>query len=124
MGRGMKAGKKPKQGGGMKGGAKSQQQQMAQLAAIQKEMDRVQAEIEEMETSASSGGGVVSVTVNGKKEVTNLTLQPEIVDPDDIEMLQDLVMTAINEALRQMEEISQNEMNKVTGGLGLPEGMF
>ncbi|MEE1170303.1 MAG: YbaB/EbfC family nucleoid-associated protein [Anaerovoracaceae bacterium] len=123
MGRGMKAGKKPKTGG-MKGGAKAQQQQMAQLAAIQKEMDRVQSEIEQMETSASSGGGVVSVTVNGKKEVTELKLQPEIVDPDDIEMLQDLVMTAINEAMRQMEEISQNEMNKVTGGLGLPEGMF
>jgi DNA-binding YbaB/EbfC family protein len=87
-------------------------------------MDRVQSEIEQMETSASSGGGVVSVTVNGKKEVTELKLQPEIVDPDDIEMLQDLVMTAINEAMRQMEEISQNEMNKVTGGLGLPEGMF
>ena len=119
----MKAGKKPKTGG-MKGGAKAQQQQMAQLAAIQKEMDRVQSEIEQMETSASSGGGVVSVTVNGKKEVTELKLQPEIVDPDDIEMLQDLVMTAINEAMRQMEEISQNEMNKVTGVLGLPEGMF
>ena len=121
MGRGMKAGKKPKQGGG---GAKAQQQQMAQLQAIQREMDRVQAEIEEMETSASSGGGAVQVTVNGKKEITEIKLEPDIVDPDDIEMLQDLVMTAVNEALRQMEEISQNEMNKVTGGLGLPEGMF
>lgn len=120
MGKGMKAGKRPKQGGG----AKSQQQQMAQLQAIQREMDRVQAEVEEMETSASSGGGAVNVTVNGKKEVTNITLEPDIVDPDDIEMLQDLVMTAVNEALRQMEEISQNEMNKVTGGLGLPEGML
>lgn len=120
MGKGMKAGKRPKQGGG----AKAQQQQMAQLQAIQREMDRVQAEVEEMETSASSGGGAVNVTVNGKKEVTNITLEPDIVDPDDIEMLQDLVMTAVNEALRQMEEISQNEMNKVTGGLGLPEGML
>ncbi len=120
MGRGMKAGKKPKQGGG----AKAQQQQMAQLQAIQREMDKVQAEIEEMETSASSGGGAVQVTVNGKKEITEIKLEPDIVDPDDIEMLQDLVMTAVNEALRQMEEISQNEMNKVTGGLGLPEGMF
>lgn len=124
MGRGMKAGKKPKQGGARGGGAKAQQQQMAQLAALQKEMDRVQGEIEQMETSASSGGGAVSVTVNGRKEVTDIRLQPEIVDPDDIEMLQDLVMTAINEALRQMEEISQNEMNKVTGGLGLPEGLI
>lgn len=120
MGRGMKAGKKPKQGGG----AKAQQQQMAQLQAIQREMDKVQAEIEEMETSASSGGGAVQVTVNGKKEITEIKIEPDIVDPDDIEMLQDLVMTAVNEALRQMEEISQNEMNKVTGGLGLPEGMF
>lgn len=120
MGKGMKAGKRPKQGGG----AKSQQQQMAQLQAIQREMDRVQAEVEGMETTASSGGGAVNVTVSGKKEITNITLDPDIVDPDDIEMLQDLVMTAVNEALRQMEEISQNEMNKVTGGLGLPEGMF
>ncbi len=121
MGKGMKAGKRPKQGGG---GAKAQQQQMAQLQAIQREMDRVQAEVEEMETSASSGGGAVSVTVNGKKQVTDIKLDPAVVDPDDIEMLQDLMMTAVNEALRQMEEISQNEMNKVTGGLGLPEGMF
>ncbi len=118
MGRGMKAGKRAKQGNA------SQRQQMAQMQALQQQMEQVQAEIDKMETSASSGGGAVEVRVNGKKEILDIKLQPEVVDPDDIEMLQDLIMTAVNEALRQMEEISQNEMNKFTGGLGLPEGMF
>ena len=118
MGRGMKAGKRAKQGNA------SQRQQMAQMQALQEQMEQVQSEIDKMETSASSGGGAVEVRVNGKKEILDIKLQPEVVDPDDIEMLQDLIMTAVNEALRQMEEISQNEMNKFTGGLGLPEGMF
>lgn len=118
MGKGMKAGKRAKQGNA------SQRQQMAQMQALQKQMEEVQAEIDKMETTASSGGGAVEVRVNGKKEILDIKLQPEIVDPDDIEMLQDLIMTAVNEALRQMEEISNNEMNKFTGGLGLPEGMI
>ena len=62
--------------------------------------------------------------MNGKKEVLEINLQPEVVDPDDIEMLQDLILTAVNEALRQMEEISNNEMNKLTGSLGLPAGIL
>lgn len=115
MGKGMKAGKRPKQGGG---GAKAQQQQMAQLQAIQREMDRVQAEVEEMETSASSGGGAVSVTVNGKKQVTDIKLDPAVVDPDDIEMLQDLIIAATNEAFRKVEEESSSMMSKLTGGMG------
>lgn len=118
MGKGMKAGKRAKQGNA------SQRQQMAQMQALQRQMEEVQAEIDKMETTASSGGGAVEARVNGKKEILEIKLQPEIVDPDDIEMLQDLIMTAVNEALRQMEEISQNEMNKFTGGLGLPEGMI
>ena len=118
MGKGMKAGKKPKQP--KMGNA----QQMAQMQAMQREMDKVQEEIEQMETTATSGGGAVTVTVTGKKEIKDIQIQPEVCDPDDIEMLQDLILAAANEALRQMEEISQNEMNKVTGGLGLPEGML
>ena len=114
----MKAGKRPKQGNA------SQRQQMAQMQALQQQMEVVQGEIDKMETTASSGGGAVEVTVNGKKEILDIKLQPEIVDPDDIEMLQDLVMAAVNEALRQMDEISQKEMDKFTGGLGLPEGMI
>ena len=114
MGKGMRAGKRPKTGGG------NMQQQMAQMQAVQKQMEEVQAQINEMETSASSGGGAVTVTVNGAKEIKDIVIKPEVVDPDDVEMLQDLVLTAANEALRQMEEISQNEMSKFTSGLGIP----
>jgi DNA-binding YbaB/EbfC family protein len=114
MGKGMKAGKKPKQP--KMGNA----QHMAQMQAMQREMDKVQEEIEKMEASATSGGGAVTVTVTGKKEIKDIQIQPEACDPDDVEMLQDLIMAAVNEALRQMEEISQNEMSKFTSGLGLP----
>ncbi|MBQ3466414.1 MAG: YbaB/EbfC family nucleoid-associated protein [Firmicutes bacterium] len=114
MGKGMKAGKKPKQP--KMGNA----QQMAQMQAMQREMDKVQEEIEQMETTATSGGGAVTVTVTGKKEIKDIQIQPEVCDPDDIEMLQDLILAAANEALRQMEEISQNEMSKFTSGLGIP----
>lgn len=118
MGKGMRAGKKPKKSGG------NMQKQMAQMQALQQQMDQVQGEIDEMEATASSGGGAVTVTVTGKKEIKAIKLEPEIVDPDDIEMLQDLIMTATNEALRQMEEISRTEMEKLTAGLGLPPGMI
>ena len=114
MGKGMKAGKKPKQ---PKMGSA---QQMAQMQAMQRKMDEIQAEIDEMETTATSGGGAVTVTVTGKKEIKDIQIQPEACDPDDVEMLQDLIMAAANEALRQMEEISQSEMSKFTSGLGIP----
>ena len=114
MGKGMKAGKKPKQP--KMGNA----QQMAQMQAMQREMDKVQEEIEQMETTATSGGGAVTVTVTGKKEIKDIQIQPDVCAPDDIEMLQDLILAAANEALRQMEEISQNEMSKFTSGLGIP----
>ena len=96
------------------------QRQMLQMQQMQQKMEQAQAEIEEMEATATSGGGAVTVTVSGAKELKKIEIKPEVVDPDDIEMLQDLIMAAANEALRQMEEISQNEMNKLTGGLGLP----
>lgn len=116
MGKGMRAGKKPKAGGGMG----NMQKQMQQMQAMQRKMDELQDEINQMETTATSGGGAVTITVTGKKEIKNIKLKPEVVDPDDIEMLQDLIMVAANEALRQMEEISQNEMSKLTGSLGIP----
>lgn len=118
MGKGMKAGRKQKAGGG------NMQKQMQQMQAVQKQMEALQDEIDVMETEATSGGGAVTVKVNGKKEILDITLKPEVVDPDDIEMLQDLILTATNEALRQMEEISSNEMNKLTGSLGLPPGIM
>ena len=115
MGKGMRAGKKPKVGG-----MGNMQKQMQQMQAMQRKMDELQGEIDQMETTATSGGGAVTVTVTGKKEIKNIEIKPEVVDPDDIEMLQDLILVAANEALRQMEEISQNEMNKLTGSLGIP----
>ncbi len=119
MGRNMRAGKKPK-----KQGAGNIKQQMAQMQAVQRQMEQMQEEINEMETTATSGGGAVSVTVTGDKQVKEVKLQPEIVDPDDIEMLQDLILTAVNEAMRQMDEISGDEMSKLTSSLGLPPGLL
>lgn len=119
MGKGMKAGKRPSAGGG-KGGM---QKQLQQMQAVQRQMEQVQAEIEAKEVEASAGGGAVTVKANGKKEITDVSLKPEVVDPDDIEMLQDLIMAAVNEALRQIDEISESEMGKVTGGISIP-GLF
>lgn len=90
------------------------------MQAMQRKMEVLQAEIEEKEVTTTAGGGAVTVTVSGKKEVTDLVLKPEVVDPEDIEMLQDLIMVAVNEGLRQIEEISNSEMGKLTGGLGIP----
>ena len=118
MGKGMKAGKKP----GVK--KNNQMAQMQQIQAMQRRMEEAQSAIEVMETEASAGGGAVTVRVNGKHELVSVTLKPEIVDPDEIEMLQDLIVAAANEAMRQIEETSQQEMSKVTGSLGLPAGLF
>ena len=113
----MRAGKKPKTGGG---GAGNMQKQLQQMQAMQRQMEAAQAEIEEKEITTTSGGGAVSVTVNGKKEITDLTIDKEVVDPDDVEMLQDLIVAAVNEGMRQMEELSNEEMGKITGGLNIP----
>ena len=122
MGKGMKAGKKPKNrtgGGGMGGGGNAEmQRQLKQLQAMQAEMEQTQAELAEKEITATAGGGAVEVTVNGNKEITKLTIDKDVVDPDDVEMLQDLVTAAVNEAMRQMDELAEQEMSKVTGGLG------
>ena len=114
MGKGMRAGKKPSMGGG------SMQKQLQQMQGMQRKMEALQAEIEEKEMTTTAGGGAVTVTINGKKEITDLQLKPEIVDPEDIEMLQDLIMVAVNEGIRQIEEMSNAEMSKLTGGLGIP----
>ena len=90
---------------------------MKQAQRMQRQMEEKQQELETKEFTATAGGGAVSVTVSGKKEITAVTLQPEVVDPDDIEMLQDLIVAATNEALRQAEEESAAMMNKMTGGL-------
>ncbi|MCR4673835.1 MAG: YbaB/EbfC family nucleoid-associated protein [Lachnospiraceae bacterium] len=91
---------------------------MKQAQKMQRQMEESQKELETKEVTAAAGGGAVKVTVSGKKEVTKVELQEEVVDPEDIEMLQDLIMAATNEALRQIEEMSQAQMSQITGGLG------
>ena len=97
---------------------------MKQAQRMQRQMEATTKELEEKEYSASAGGGAVTVTVSGKKEVLSVKLAEEVVDPDDIEMLQDLIVAATNEALRKMEEESQAAMSKLTGGLGGLGGGF
>ena len=99
-------------------------QQLAhQAQKLQQQMTKMQEELEEREYEATAGGGVVTARVNGKKELVALTIKPEAVDPDDVEMLQDTVMAAINEALRTATETSEREMGKLTGGMNLG-GLF
>lgn len=91
---------------------------MKQAQRMQRQMEETQKELEEKEITATAGGGAVEVTVSGKKEILKVKLSPEVVDPDDIEMLEDLIVAATNEALRKMEEESQEAMARITGGLG------
>ncbi len=108
-------------GGGLPGNMNNL---MKQAQKMQRQMEETTKELEEKEITASAGGGAVEVTVSGKKEVIKIKLKEEVVDPEDIEMLEDLIIAATNEALRKMEEVSQTEMSKVTGGLGGMGGGF
>ena len=107
-------------GGGMPGNMANL---MKQAQKMQRQMEEQAKEMETKEFTATAGGGVVEVTVSGKREVTKVKLSEEAVDPDDIETLEDLIMAATNEALRQVEEASGAAMAKMTGGMGMP-GMF
>ncbi|HHT64773.1 MAG: YbaB/EbfC family nucleoid-associated protein [Caldicoprobacterales bacterium] len=97
---------------------------MKQAKKMQEQMLKMQEELEEKTVEATVGGGVVTVIANGKKEILEITIQPEAVDPDDVEMLQDLILAAVNEAIRKADEMVQSEMSKLTGGMGMPPGMF
>lgn len=108
-------------GGFSGGGSAMRQQQMQQkLLKMQQDMAAAQEAVENASFTASVGGGVVQATVSGKKELTALTVKPEAVDPEDVEMLQDLVISAVNEALRQADEAMNSFMQSFTGGLNLP----
>ena len=89
---------------------------------MQKQMEEAQASLEEKVIETSSGGGAVRIKITGKKEITELKLNPEIVDPDDVEMLEDLILSAVNEAIRQADAVSNETMGRITGGLG--NGLF
>jgi len=90
---------------------------------MQEEMERIQGEIEEKTVEASAGGGVIEVVANGKKEILSIKIKPEAVDPDDVETLEDLVMVAVNDAIRKAEELMNEGMSAITGGLNIP-GLF
>ncbi|MBB6218826.1 hypothetical protein HNQ80_005001 [Anaerosolibacter carboniphilus] len=106
--------------GGMPGNMNNM---LKQVQKMQKQMEELQEELNQREVEASVGGGAVEVKANGKKEILSVTIKPEVVDPDDIEMLQDLILAATNEALRKADEMVTTEMGKVTGGLSMP-GLF
>ena len=114
-----------KRGGGFPGGMQGNMNNlMKQAQKMQRQMEEATKELEEKEVTATAGGGAVEVTVSGKKEVVRVKLAQEVVDPDDIEMLEDLIMAATNEAFRKMDEVSESSMSKITGGLGGMGGGF
>lgn len=107
--------------GGFGGGNMNNLMKQAQM--LQKKMQDAQKEIEESEFEASAGGGAVTVRVTGKKELLSINIKPEVVDEDDVEMLEDLVLSAVNEALRKADEETNEKMGKLTGGMNMP-GFF
>jgi DNA-binding YbaB/EbfC family protein len=93
---------------------------MKQAQMMQKRMAQMQQELEERRIEASAGGGMVTAVVSGKQQLISLTIDPKAVDPDDVEMLQDLVVAAVSEALKQSQQLAQEEMAKITGGMNIP----
>ncbi|MGB7604691.1 MAG: YbaB/EbfC family nucleoid-associated protein [Lutisporaceae bacterium] len=110
--------------GGFPGGMGNMNNMIKQAQKMQKDMMKVQEELEQRQIETSAGGGAITVVVTGKKELISINIKPEVVDPEDVEMLQDLILAAVNEAIRKAEEMVSGEMSKLTGGLGLPGGLF
>ena len=108
---------------GMGGAPQNMNAMIKQAQKMQEDMENLQAELDEKEHEVSAGGGAVKVTIKGNREITALTLDEDVVDPDDIETLQDLVIAAVNEAIKTVDKHNAEEMNKVTNGLNVP-GMF
>ncbi len=108
--------------GGMPQGGMNMNNLMKQAQMMQRKMEETQKELETKTVEVTSGGGAIKVVMNGKKQLEEIVLDESAVDPDDIEMLQDLIISSVNEAIRQIEELSSNEMGKLTGGM-MP-GMF
>ena len=109
--------------GGFTGGAgmmRQQQQMQQKILKMQQEMEKAQADVENATFSATAGGGVVKAVAQGDNSLVSLTIDPEAVDPDDVEMLQDMVMAAVNEAMRQAEDAMESSMQSLTGGLNIP----
>jgi DNA-binding YbaB/EbfC family protein len=96
---------------------------MKQVQKMQADMAKLQEELVNRTVEASAGGGVIKVVASGKQEILSIQINPEAVDPDDVEMLQDMIMAAVNEALRQSQDMVSQEMSKITGGMNIP-GLF
>jgi len=118
----MAKGRNMPMGMGMPGGG-NMNNMLKQVQKMQKQMEEMQGELEQREVEASAGGGAVNVKVTGKKQVVELKIDPEVVDKDDVEMLEDMIVAAINEAFRKADEMMESEMKKVTGGVNIP-GLF
>ena len=97
---------------------------MKKVQKLQTEMKKMQEELKKKTIDVSAGGGAVKIVMNGEKQVQSLTIDPSAVDPEDVEMLQDLISAAFNEALKKVDDMMASEMGKLTGGLGLPPGMI
>ena len=108
---------------GMGGGPQNMNSMIRQAQKMQEDMAALQEELETREYDVSAGGGVVTVKINGKREVLSINIEPEIVDPDDIETLSDILVAAVNEAIKKVDEVSEAEMSKITGQMNIP-GMF
>jgi DNA-binding YbaB/EbfC family protein len=108
---------------GMGGGPSNMQGMMRQVQKMQADMEALQADLDTREYEIKAGGGVVTVKINGKREILSIDLQPEIVDPDDIETLSDILVAAVNEAIKRVDETNNAELNKITGQMSLP-GLF
>ena len=108
---------------GMGGGAQNMNGMIKQAQKMQEQITTLQEDIENREFTATTGGGAVNLTMSGRKIVKFLEIKPEVVDPNDIEMLQDLIISAFNECVNQIEEVSENEMGAITGGVSFP-GLF
>lgn len=109
--------------GGM-GGMNNMNGMMKKMQKLQKQMTAMQEELKQKTVDVTAGGGAVKITMNGEKEVKGIVIDPAAVDPEDVEMLQDLLAAAFNEAAKKVDEMMASEMGKLTGGLGLPPGMF
>ena len=105
---------------GMGGGPQNMQAMIRQAQKMQEDMEKLQAELDEKEHEVSAGGGAVKVKIRGNREIVSLELSEDVVDPDDIETLQDLIIAAINEAIKTVDKLNSEEMNKVTAGLNVP----
>lgn len=117
------SGGKPARGGGLGMGGNNPNQLMSQMQKLQEEMAKTQAVLEEEEVTASVGGGVVTVVATGGQEIRSITIKPEAIDPDDVEMLQDMLLSAVNEALQKGKALAEERMGALTGGMGLPPGL-